>query len=99
VQADLSVDEIAISDAIMDAAMAITGATGNLIKMATISQRERIEKGRASTATVFYKKERTFAEGLISAAKAVAQVRVDSSSTANGILLFLIARRRQLWRS
>jgi len=71
-----------VADSIMDAALAITTATGNLIKQATIAQRERVAKGRA-TAGVHYKKDRTWAEGLISAAKAIAAATVALVEAAN----------------
>jgi hypothetical protein len=80
---NLSADQLQGGDAIMDSALAITSVTGNLIKMAMVSQGERVQKGRASNNQQFYKKERTFAEGLISAAKAVAAATVDLVQVAN----------------
>jgi hypothetical protein len=63
-----------ISEAIMDAALAIAQATANLVKNATTVQEENIRKGRASSAAgaKFYKRDCVWMEGLISAAKAVA---------------------------
>lgn len=76
-------EQLQVADAIYDAAYAITNVTGNLIKMATIAQKERVAKGRAGVSKEFYKKERTFAEGLISAAKAVAFATVTLVDVAN----------------
>ena len=76
-------EQLQVADAIYDAAYAITNVTGNLIKMATIAQKERVAKGRASANKEFYKKERVFAEGLISAAKAVAFATVTLVDVAN----------------
>ena len=61
-----------ISDAIMDAAMAIAQATGALVKNARTVQEENIKKGRAGKKGNFYKRDCVWFEGLISAAKAVA---------------------------
>ena len=61
-----------ISDAIMDAAMAIAQATSALVKNATTVQEENIRKGRAGKKGQFYKRDCVWFEGLISAAKAVA---------------------------
>jgi len=80
---DSSPEQIKVTDAILDCAMAITNATGNLIKQATISQRERAEKGRLSANKEFYKKDRAFAEGLISAARAVAFATARMVECAN----------------
>lgn len=76
-------EQLQVADAIYDAAYAITNVTGNLIKMATIAQKERVAKGRATASKEYYKKERTFAEGLISAAKAVAYATVTLVDVAN----------------
>lgn len=65
--------ELHIHDSILEAALAVTGAIAQLIKAATASQKEIVEQGRgSSSATVFYKKNNRWTEGLISAAKAVA---------------------------
>jgi len=72
-----------IADAILAATMAITNAASNLVKNATLTQKELVEKGKASTATDFYNKNRTWSEGLISAAKAVAMATAELVNQAN----------------
>ncbi|KAN0000816.1 hypothetical protein ACTFIZ_001260 [Dictyostelium cf. discoideum] len=77
-----------VAEAILEAAMAITGATSTLVGAATLAQRERVEKGRTSDGGPLYRKDPTWAEGLISAAKSVAQATkalVDNANkTASG---------------
>eukprot|EP01098_Paradermamoeba_levis_P012375 TRINITY_DN539_c0_g1_i1.p1 TRINITY_DN539_c0_g1~~TRINITY_DN539_c0_g1_i1.p1 ORF type:complete len:1149 (-),score=486.38 TRINITY_DN539_c0_g1_i1:217-3663(-) len=66
-------EQMIVADAIVDAAMAIALATANMVKSATLAQKERVEKGRASgNPSQFYKQDRMWSEGLISASKAVA---------------------------
>ena len=58
-----------------------------MIRAATASQQEIVEKGRgSSSATVFYKKNNRWTEGLISAAKAVASSTNTLIETADGVI-------------
>jgi talin len=54
-----------------------------LVNSATAAQKERIEKGRVSNNSSLYKRDPTWSQGLISAAKAVAQATAMLVSTAN----------------
>eukprot|EP01133_Synstelium_polycarpum_P010994 gene10994-12806_t len=73
-----------VSEAILEAAMAITSATSTLVGAATIAQRERVEKGRASGPNgPLYRNDPTWAEGLISAAKNVAAATKALVDVAN----------------
>ncbi|RMD44178.1 hypothetical protein DV735_g1009, partial [Chaetothyriales sp. CBS 134920] len=79
--------ELKINDAILDAAVAITNAIGQLIKAATESQKEIVASGRGSSSrTAFYKKNNRWTEGLISAAKAVATSTNTLIETADGVI-------------
>ena len=79
--------ELRIHDSILEAALAVTSAIAQLIKAATASQQEIVEQGRgSSSATVFYKKNNRWAEGLISAAKAVASSTNTLIETADGVI-------------
>ncbi|MDP2434896.1 MAG: hypothetical protein Q8P67_04070 [archaeon] len=71
----LSVQDVAISDAIIDAASAIATATKRLVTQATTVQKENIATGRArgETSSSWYLKNAKWAQGLISAAKSVAE--------------------------
>ena len=65
----------------------MTSAIAELIRAATASQQEIVEKGRgSSSATVFYKKNNRWTEGLISAAKAVASSTNTLIETADGVI-------------
>jgi len=75
-----------INSAILDAARAITDATGSLVKAATVAQRERIAKSRDPTKKHFYRKDPAWANGLISAAQAVGGTTQDLVSSANGFV-------------
>ena len=67
--------ELQVNDTILEAALAITNAIAQLIKAATETQNEIVREGRGSSSrTAFYKKNNRWTEGLISAAKAVANV-------------------------
>eukprot|EP00005_Dracoamoeba_jomungandri_P004888 CAMPEP_0174252644 /NCGR_PEP_ID=MMETSP0439-20130205/2023_1 /TAXON_ID=0 /ORGANISM="Stereomyxa ramosa, Strain Chinc5" /LENGTH=2477 /DNA_ID=CAMNT_0015333213 /DNA_START=52 /DNA_END=7482 /DNA_ORIENTATION=+ len=79
-------DEAAINAAILDGARAITVATAALVQAATIAQRERIAKSQDPTKKHFYRKDPTWAQGLISAAKAVGGTTQDLVSAANGFV-------------
>ena len=79
--------ELRIHDSILEAALAVTTAIAQLIKAATASQQEIVEQGRgSSSATVFYKKNNRWTEGLISAAKAVASSTNTLIETADGVI-------------
>ena len=67
--------------------MAITKATGLLVQAATSAQKERIEKGRAGTGGAVYRRDPTWSQGLISAAKAVAHATSTLVATANDAAL------------
>lgn len=79
--------ELKVHDSILDAALAITSAIGELIKAATATQQEIVQAGRGSSSrTAFYKKNNRWTEGLISAAKAVATSTNTLIETADGVL-------------
>ncbi|EXJ81897.1 hypothetical protein A1O1_07962 [Capronia coronata CBS 617.96] len=79
--------ELKINDAILEAAVAVTNAIGQLIKAATDSQNEIVREGRGSSSrTAFYKKNNRWTEGLISAAKAVATSTNTLIETADGVI-------------
>lgn len=79
--------ELRIHDSILDAAMAVTNAIAQLIKAATTTQQEIVQAGRGSSSrTAFYKKNNRWTEGLISAAKAVANSTNTLIETADGVL-------------
>jgi hypothetical protein len=72
---------------ILNAAIAITNAIAQLIKAATASQQEIVKDGRgSSTRAMFYKKHNRWTEGLISAAKAVANSTNTLIETADGVI-------------
>nr|AVI60811.1 Endocytosis protein end4 [Morchella importuna] len=79
--------EIRIHDSILDAAIAVTNAIAQLLKAATISQKEIVAQGKGnSSRTAFYKRNNRWTEGLISAAKAVATSTNMLIETADGVL-------------
>lgn len=80
--------ELKIHDAILGAAIAVTNAIANLIKAATASQQEIVKEGRGSSLSKsqFYKKNNRWTEGLISAAKAVANSTNLLIETADGVI-------------
>jgi len=79
--------ELKIHDSILDAAIAVTNAIAQLIKAATVSQQEIVAKGKGSSSrTAFYKRNNRWTEGLISAAKAVAQSTNTLIETADGVI-------------
>ena len=79
-------DEHDITAAILDAARAITVATGALVQAATYAQRERIAKSKDPAKKHFYRKDPAWANGLISAAQAVGGTTQDLVSAANGFV-------------
>ncbi|KAJ5025375.1 ANTH-domain-containing protein [Bipolaris maydis] len=79
--------ELKIHDSILEAAIAVTNAIAQLIKAATASQQEIVREGRGSMSkTQFYKKHNRWTEGLISAAKAVANSTNMLIETADGVI-------------
>lgn len=79
--------DIQVHDAILQAAMSITGAIGRLIAAATSSQQEIVAQGKgSSSAQAFYKKNNRWTEGLVSAARAVAWATTTLIETADGVV-------------
>jgi len=79
--------ELQVHDSILNAAIAITSAIARLIKAATASQQEIVREGRGSNSRAqFYKKHNRWTEGLISAAKAVANSTNTLIETADGAI-------------
>ena len=80
-----SIKEEEITDAILDAARAIATATGVLVRSATNVQKELVAQGKINKSANVYRRDPTWAKGLISAAKSVAgsvQLLVDSANEA-----------------
>jgi len=77
-----------ISSSILEAAIAVTSAIARLIKAAASSQTEIVAQGRGSSMSraQFYKKNNRWTEGLISAAKAVANSANMLIETADGVI-------------
>ena len=72
---------------ILEAAIAVTNAIAQLIKAATASQQEIVREGKGtSSRAAFYKKHNRWTEGLISAAKAVANSTNMLIETADGVI-------------
>ena len=73
---------------ILEAAIAVTNAIAQLIKAATASQQEIVREGRGGSMSraAFYKKNNRWTEGLISAAKAVANSTNMLIETADGVI-------------
>jgi len=78
------VDLSEVTDAILDAARAIAGATAILVKAASVAQSERVSAGKNPKTKHLYKKDPTWSNGLISAAKAVAANTQQLVNVANG---------------
>jgi len=75
---------ISVDEAIMEAAIAISSATHMLVNAAAAAQKERVEKGRAqATAARPYVANAVWAEGLVSAGRAVAMATRDLTNVAN----------------
>jgi hypothetical protein len=72
-----------ISDAILDSTLAISAAVARLVKNATVSQNELVEKGKSNPSDNVYNKNRAWSEGLISAAKYVAEATAELCRQAN----------------
>eukprot|EP01099_Mayorella_cantabrigiensis_P007648 TRINITY_DN688_c1_g3_i3.p1 TRINITY_DN688_c1_g3~~TRINITY_DN688_c1_g3_i3.p1 ORF type:complete len:869 (+),score=255.68 TRINITY_DN688_c1_g3_i3:1816-4422(+) len=77
------VDLSEVTDAILDAARAIAGATAILVKAASVAQSERVSAGKNPKTKHLYKKDPTWSNGLISAAKAVAANTQQLVNVAN----------------
>jgi hypothetical protein len=80
---------LAVHSAILSAAMALMQAIANLIRCATLTQQEIAAHGKGSTGgstAAFYKKHHRWTEGLISAAKAIAQTTQLLVETADGMV-------------
>ncbi|ORY74587.1 ANTH domain-domain-containing protein [Protomyces lactucae-debilis] len=79
--------ELSIHESLLEAAIAITNAIAELLKAATESQKEIVNQGRGnSSRTAFYKKNNRWTEGLISAAKAVANATNTLIESADGVI-------------
>lgn len=79
--------ELKIHDSILEAAISVTNAIAQLIKAATASQQEIVAGGKGSSSrSVFYKRNNRWTEGLISAAKAVANSTNLLIETADGVI-------------
>lgn len=82
-----STAELQIHESLLDAAVAITQAIAELLRAATDSQREIVNAGKGSSSrTAFYKRNNRWTEGLISAAKAVANSTNTLIETADGVI-------------
>ena len=83
--ASLAPGEIDVDEAIMEAALAISQATSLLVNAAAAAQKERVEHGRAQASAAHkpYMANAVWAEGLISAGRAVAQSTQDLVGAAN----------------
>jgi len=80
-------EEQQIADAILSCTVAVTNATSNLIKNAAKSQADIVEKGKSLPPTAdVYNKNKTWSEGLISAARAVAATTQELVKQANGVV-------------
>lgn len=83
----LSATDLQVNSAVLESAMAITNAAANLIRCATVAQQEIVAHGRgSSTRQAFYLKNNRWTEGLISAAKAVAQATQMLVEAADGVV-------------
>ena len=84
---NINPNDLKVHGALLDSAMAITGAIGNLIKCATASQQEIVAHGKgAASKDAFYKKNNRWTDGLISAAKAVAIATGYLVEAADGVV-------------
>ncbi|KZV74880.1 ANTH-domain-containing protein [Peniophora sp. CONT] len=82
-----SAGDLQVHDAILAAALGITGAIARLIQAATESQKEIVAQGKgAGGSQQFYKRNSRWTEGLISAARAVAFATNTLIEAADGVL-------------
>lgn len=80
----LNPGELNVEESIMAAAMAITAATQGLVKAAADAQHERVVKGKVSDPSMAkYHHDPMWIEGLISAARAVAEATRQLVGVAN----------------
>lgn len=80
-------EDLAVHEAIVSAAIAVTQAVVALIKCSIESQREIVAKNKGEqSAKEFYKKNNRWTEGLVSAAKAIAGATNILIETADGVL-------------
>jgi len=79
----LGLDEAGINEAILDAARAIAQSTAALVSSATHCQKEIVAAGKASKSTNMYRRDPTWARGLISAAQSVAGAVQTLVTSAN----------------
>ncbi|KAH3684022.1 hypothetical protein WICPIJ_004994 [Wickerhamomyces pijperi] len=87
VSGELSAEDMEVNNLILAAAVAITNAIGVLINASIESQNEIVAKSKgSSTPAQFYKKNNRWTEGLISAAKSVANSTKLLISTADAVL-------------
>ena len=78
---------LTVYSSILEAAIAVTNAIAQLIKAATASQQEIVREGKGtSSRAAFYKKHNRWTEGLVSAAKAVANSTNTLIETADGVI-------------
>ncbi|KAH3731805.1 cytoskeleton assembly control protein [Pelomyxa schiedti] len=75
--------QIDVNDTILEAAIAISQATSLLVAAAAEAQRDRVARGKAMSHITPYVVNATWAEGLISAGKAVAEATNVLVSAAN----------------
>jgi len=75
-----------IAEGILEAARAITRATGALVNSAGAAQKELVLKGRANKLANPYRRDPAWAQGLISAAKEVASTTDQLVTDANAVV-------------
>jgi len=83
----LTETQMKVADSIVEAAMAIARATANLVNHASSAQMERVRKGLQGDNAKAYKPDRTWSEGLISAAKYVAHATAQLIEVAHKAVL------------
>lgn len=74
-----------VDEAILDAARAIAQATSVLVNNATVCQKEIVASGKSAKSTSVYRRDPTWARGLISAAQAVAGAVGVLVGSASGV--------------
>jgi hypothetical protein len=76
-----------VHQAVLASAMALTNAIAQLIRCATACQQEIVAHGRSGASnTAFYKKNNKWTEGLVSAAKSVAEATTYLVECADGLV-------------
>eukprot|EP01099_Mayorella_cantabrigiensis_P005084 TRINITY_DN397_c0_g1_i4.p1 TRINITY_DN397_c0_g1~~TRINITY_DN397_c0_g1_i4.p1 ORF type:complete len:998 (-),score=335.19 TRINITY_DN397_c0_g1_i4:91-2712(-) len=83
----LTETQMKVADSIVEAAMGIARATANLVNHASAAQMERVSKGLQGDNSKAYKPDRTWSEGLISAAKLVANATSQLIEVAHKAVL------------